>query len=109
MRRLALGFLAAIVWLGVPTGLAAKEYGPPQMYWVLAEHVKPAMLQEYEAATKEMIELLASVPDAASKLQFTTISGPEVGYAYVIARPGLLGNGQGVARLGDDDRRRRTR
>ncbi len=91
MRRLVLAVLTAIVWHAIPTGLAAQECGAPQLYWVLAEHVKPAMLQEYEAATKEMIELLASVPDATSKLQFTTISGPEVGYAYVIAVQGFSG------------------
>lgn len=91
MRRLVPAVLALIVWLGMPLGLAAQEYGPPQMYWVLAEHVKPSMLQEYEAATKEMIQLLASVPDAASKVGFTTISGPEVGYAYVITVEGFSG------------------
>ncbi len=91
MKRLAPAVLAALVWLGLPGGLAAQEYGPPQMYWVLAEHVKPAMLTEYEAATKEMIQLLASVPEAAGKVQFTTISGPEVGYAYVITVQGFSG------------------
>ncbi len=91
MKRFAPALFAAVLWLGLPAGLAAQEYPPPQMYWVLAEHVKPAMLHEYEAATKEMIRLLASVPDATSKVQFTTISGPEVGYAYVITIDGFSG------------------
>ncbi len=91
MKRVVLLTFAAVAWLGLPRAGVGQESGPPQFYWVLQEHVKPSMAQEYEAATKEMIQLLSSVPDAASKVPFVTISSPEIGYAYVIPVQGFSG------------------
>jgi hypothetical protein len=88
MKRLTLLALGAA--LLAPSGAAiAQEDSQPSMYFVLQEYVKASMLQEYEALMKEMIGELtaAGVTDA----QFITISGPELGYAYVMQVEGFAG------------------
>ncbi|MEE9133538.1 MAG: hypothetical protein V3U13_08260 [Gemmatimonadota bacterium] len=94
MRRVLLLALVAIPVLGLSgpaTAQEAEEYGPPEMFWVYQEYVKPAMLQEYEAATKDLIDLLASSQEATSSIEFITISGSEFSYSYVIPVEGFGG------------------
>lgn len=88
MKRITLLALGAA--LLAPSGAAvAQESSQPSMFFVIQEHVKPSMLQEYEALTKELIGELtaAGVADA----QFVTISGPELGYTYVMQVEGFAG------------------
>jgi hypothetical protein len=92
MRRLSLLPLAAVLTFGLAGRAPAQEYDQPPMYWVLQEYVQPAQMQNYEAVTKEMIDLLSSAGD--TDVQFITISGTETGYIYVIPVDGFEGIGK---------------
>jgi hypothetical protein len=90
--------LAPLALFGLPGATSAQEVegaaeqaAPPAMTWVYIEHVKPAMAQEYEAATKEMIGLLEENAVDPEAVQFIGISGLELGYAYAIPIQGFAG------------------
>lgn len=73
---------AALAW---PTALAAqeqeKEEGPT--WWaVFTEQVSPAMADEYEAVSEEMMPLIRE--NAAEDMEYYTLSSAEAGYMYAI-------------------------
>jgi hypothetical protein len=83
MRRTLFGLLA-LGLLGLPGLASGQEQEAPPMFWVYQERVKPAMTQEYEAATKDLIALFESGGEATASLGWTTISSMENGYYYVM-------------------------
>lgn len=81
-KSLVLLLAAALAW---PTALAAqeqeKEEGPT--WWaVFTEQVTPAMADQYEAVSQEMMPLIRA--NAGEDMEYYTLSGPEVGYMYAI-------------------------
>jgi len=90
MKKLLLLTLVAAPIIGVSGPATAQESAPPVMYWVYQEFVKPPMLQEYEAAAKEMIDVMGSVA-ASGSVEYVTISGSQFDYAYVLPIEGFAG------------------
>ena len=90
MKRLLLLTLVAAPLIGLSGPAAAQESAPPVMYWVYQEFVKPSMLQEYEAAAKEMIDVMGSV-SASGSVEYIAISGSQFDYAYVMPIDGFAG------------------
>ena len=90
MKRLMYLALFATPFLGLAVPAVAQEYKPPQMYFIMQEHVKPSMMAQYEADSKEFINMLAAAPNAAS-MEFTAISGPEIGYVFATPVDGFDG------------------
>jgi hypothetical protein len=88
MRR-TLRILPAIAAIAVGSMLiAAQDDGAkPQMSLIFIQDVKPSMAMQYEAATKEMCELLTEHKADSSQVSFFTLSGPELGYVFVIPLP----------------------
>ena len=82
MRRNSLLSLAVLIcaW---SWPAAAQEPAAPQIAFVYSEHVRASMTEEYEAMTKEYIDLMISMPEATEGVRFTTVMGPEIGYAFV--------------------------
>jgi hypothetical protein len=90
MKKLPLFALGTIPLLGLAAPAAAQD-APPQMYFVIQEHVKPSMTMEYEAASKDFIKMLSAAPIEAGSVQFQTIMSPEMGYTYAIPVQGFSG------------------
>ncbi len=83
--------LVALLALGVSGPGWAQEPEAPPMLWVLQDYVAPSNVQAYEVAAKELVDLLGSVN---AEPGYTTISGPEIGYAYVMPVNGFAGIGE---------------
>lgn len=94
MNKLALTLSLATVTLGVSGTATAQDQGPPQMYYIVQEFVKPPMMQQYEAAGKAFLKDLAATAMAKETIRFTTVSGTEVGYIYVVPVNGWAGLGK---------------
>lgn len=73
---------AAIALLSVPGAAGAQE--ATTMFWVYQEHVRPAMVAEYEDATRDLVGLFESAGEAAASVSWTTISSMETGYFFAI-------------------------
>lgn len=84
-KQLALG-LATTLCAGGATVFAGDEHGAetPQMYCIYKEIVKPDKTEQYEAAIKYMISEFKEYQIDPEKVYFKTISGPEIGYVYVM-------------------------
>ena len=67
-----------ICLLCINLGLAQSDY---QAFWVHEDHVKPAMLQEYEQVSKEFVE--ACKKNNISDLSFITMATDDFRYAYI--------------------------
>lgn len=94
MTKLALTLSLATLTLGMPHAAIAQDQGPPQLYYLVQEFVKPPMTQQYETAGKAFLKDLAATAKAKETIQFTTVSGPEVGYIYVVPVDGWAGLSQ---------------
>lgn len=57
---------------------------PSGLALMVVEHVKPGFEAQYEQATKDLIDALASYRVAPEKINFMTIAGPELGYVFVM-------------------------
>ena len=62
-----------------------EEAPKPELAFVYVEHVKPPMIEQYEATTKELIRELAAIEADPAKISFMTVSGAEIGYAYIMS------------------------
>jgi hypothetical protein len=91
MKRILLSVMMAVMAAGLAGQAAAQEYEQPEMYWVYREFVKPGMLQEYEAAAKDMIAMLESAGDAAASIRYVGIAGSQHTYSYAIPIEGFSG------------------
>ena len=90
MRR-AFRILPAIAAIAVGGMLVAAQdqdkEATPQMSLIIIEKVKPSMAMQYEEATKEMCALLTEHDADPNLVGFFAVSGPELGYVFVIPLP----------------------
>ncbi|MHC4217960.1 MAG: hypothetical protein ACYSU7_05835 [Planctomycetota bacterium] len=84
-KQLALGLAVAFCALSVGVQ-AGEEKGAeePQLFTIYKEIVKPGMTEQYEAAIRHMISEFEAYQVDPEKVHWTTISGPEIGYIYVM-------------------------
>lgn len=61
------------------------EDAESHMSFVMVEYVRPSMMATYEEATKELIGALTEYKIDPHVVNFHTISGPEMGYVYVMS------------------------
>jgi len=85
MKR-AFRILPAIAAIAVGSMLVAAqdEEAKPEMSLVIIEKVKLSMSMQYEEATKEMCALLTEHDADPNLVGFFALSGPEIGYVFVI-------------------------
>jgi hypothetical protein len=81
--RFVLATLLCTMCVGLVSG--QEEAPKPELAYVLVEHVKPSMSEQYEAATKELIGELAAHEADPTKTSFMAVSGSEIGYVYVVS------------------------
>lgn len=84
--------VAAIMLGAMCAGLVQaqeEQETPPQMFFIVAETVKPSMTEGYEKAIKKMISEFDAY--GVTDVEFHTISGPEMGYVYVMPVEGFEG------------------
>ncbi len=93
MKKAVLFLFPAGLALGLAGPAVAQDDAPPAMYYIVQEHVKPAMASQYEQHTKAFIKDLAATPGIEG-IQWTGVSGTEVGYIYVVPIEGLSGLAQ---------------
>jgi hypothetical protein len=94
MKKLAPFALAAFAFANVA---GAQEQAAPQMVFVVQDVVSPAHMAAYETGTKAFLRDLAATPGARETLAWTAVSGPEVGYYYVIPIESWTALGEGFA------------
>ena len=84
-KQLALS-LAAVMCAAGATVFAGDDESAekPEMYSIYKETVRPALTEQYEAALKRMISEFEQYQIDPEKVNFKTISGPEIGYIFVI-------------------------
>ncbi len=85
--------LAAAALLTVPLAFTSIELGAQQAhptYLVYQDYVKASMIPQYEEMMRQLLGELADGP-VRDQIQFVTIDGPELGYAYVIPIEGSAG------------------
>ena len=85
MKRGALAALVASALLAVPGPARAQD--TPEMIWftIFTDHVKPSMATEYEANIGKMIDVFTA---AGVDMEWVSISGSELGYAYAVVGMG---------------------
>ncbi len=88
MKRLATAALVLVPLAFTPAELGAQEAHPT--YLVYHDYVKASMIPQYEEMMKQLLGELAHGP-VRDRIQFVTIDGPELGYAYVIPIDGSAG------------------
>ncbi len=84
IRRLSLGLATALCAAGAAVFAGEDEAPKGSLAFVHIDYVKPAMVMEYEQATKEMIDTLDSYQIDPKKTNFHAIAGPTLGYVYVM-------------------------
>ena len=89
MRRLTIGLLAAAP-LCTGIELTAAQETPHPMYYVRQEFVRAALVSEYEGETRRWLSDLGG-SDVTRDVQWVTVVGPELGYAYVVPIEGHAG------------------
>ena len=84
-KHLVVGMAAAVCVMGAGVR-AGEEHGAekPQLYCIYKEIVKPPLTEQYETAIKYMISEFKAYQIDPEKVHFKTISGPEIGYLYVM-------------------------
>ncbi len=92
MRTRLLTGLLALVLLAVPGRAFAQEEGEMamadyQFFTVFQEMVKPPMIAEYEAVTKELIAAFQQAAVSTEDVSWVAIMSNELGYTYVL--PGV--------------------
>ncbi len=88
MKKLSFLSLGALALLGMSGSAVAQD---SQMMFVYQETVKPSMVQEYEAGTKEFIKAMAGSQLDPAAFQFQTIMTSEFDYFYVMQVDGFAG------------------
>jgi hypothetical protein len=83
MKRSVLAAVVASAFLALPMPAQAQDQ-MPEMTWftVFTDHVSPHQAMEYEANIKAIVDAMTAA--AVQDMQFVTISGPEMGYAYAV-------------------------
>jgi len=76
--------LCAVAFSMLAAQQPKKEQIKPELFFIIQEHVKPAMMSEYEAATKQMIRELEQYKISPEEVNFKTVASMDLGYIYVI-------------------------
>jgi hypothetical protein len=75
-----------MLWPAPATAQEEVQAGPT--WWlVISEQVKPAMQEQYETASAEIMELVRA--NATDDIMFYTLSGSETGYVFAIPMAGM--------------------
>ena len=83
---------AGVAALGASVIAGEGKEGPkPEMLCIYKEVVAPSKMKEYEAAIKYMISEFKAYQIDPEKVHFKTISGPEIGYLYVMPLENFAG------------------
>ncbi len=91
MKKQALLTLAAAIG-AMSAGVFAGDQSQtekPEMFCIYKEHVHPGKVEQYETAMKNMISEFRSYQIDPEKVNFKAVSGPEIGYAYVMPIDGF--------------------
>ncbi len=85
-KRLLFGLAVGVTALGasVFAGDEKTEGEKPQMFVIYKDVVHPSKTQEYEAAIKYMISEFTAYDVDPEKINWRTVTGPEMGYAFVM-------------------------
>ncbi len=91
MKKQAVWSLAAVLGALSAGVFAGDESGAekPEMFCIYKEHVKPNLAQQYERSMKDMISEFRAYQIDPAKINFKAVSGPEIGYVYVIPIDGF--------------------
>ena len=91
-KQLSIGLAATLGVLGVSV-FAGDEPGAEkaQMFCIYKEIVKPSKTQQYENAVKYMINEFKEYQVDPAKVNWFTVTGPELGYIYVMPIDGWSG------------------
>ena len=94
-KQLAIGLATTLCALGGST-FAGGDQGAesPEMFCIYKEIVKPGMTEQYEAALKYMISEFKAYQVDPEKVHWKTVSGPEIGYVYVMPIENFAGMDQ---------------
>lgn len=84
-KQLAIGLAATLGFAGAAVVAGGEQDGQEtQMYCIYKEVVKPGMTKQYEDAVKYMVSEFKAYQIDPEKVNFKTVSGPELGYIYVM-------------------------
>jgi hypothetical protein len=83
-RLLRTAIAACLCATGAAVWAADEKPSAHELYYVHIDHVRPSKFVEYEKATKRMISEFAAYSINPEKVHFGCVSGPELGYAYVV-------------------------
>ncbi|MHC4990598.1 MAG: hypothetical protein ACYTGC_06415 [Planctomycetota bacterium] len=83
-KRWILGVAVILYSIASAGGAVQEQADQPQWYFLVEEQVKPSMMMEYEEATKQIIREMQAYEVSPEKVSFSAISGPELGYVYVM-------------------------
>ena len=98
-KFLLFGLAACVTAFGAVVFAGEENEGPkPQMFVIYKDVVHPSKTTEYEAAIKHMISEFTAYDVDPEKISWTTISGPELGYAYLMP----IENFAGIDRMHED-------
>lgn len=86
IKHLAWGLATSLLALGgsAVAGEEQHETGTPQLFSIYNDIVKPSHREQYEAAMRHMISEFTAYQLDPEKIHWKAISGPEIGYLYVM-------------------------
>ena len=101
-KQLAIGLAATLGFVGAAAVAGGEQDGQEtQMYCIYKEFVKPGMIKQYEDAVKYMISEFKAYQIDPEKVNFVTVSGPELGYVYVTPMDNFASMDQMTANWGE--------
>lgn len=92
MKQLAISILVLLSAPLTPAWAQSEQANPPQLFLVHRETAPLARQAEYEATAKAFVAALGEAGVGHDLVHFSALSGPELGYAYIVP----LGNFAGM-------------
>lgn len=81
-RWMSLPLAVVLLWPMAAVAQEGEEPASPGWWAVFSEMVEPAMVDEFEASSAEMMEIIRA--NAPEGMTYYTLSGPKVGYMYAV-------------------------
>ena len=92
MNRLRSTAQVLVLALGLASAAFAQaEPMKPRMWWVHEEHVKPSMLAQYEAASRDFRQMVSDNRAAMPTFGYTAFAGADFVYTYLAPIGNLAG------------------
>lgn len=91
LRAIGTVLLCSILLGLAPIAWAEDAPAKPQLYLIYQAAVAPAHVAQYEAALHEWLDQLKAYEVSPSEINFKTVTGPEIGYTYVLPIDGFAG------------------